>query len=1408
MIQNLPQLETAKSMQRLVPQSTTPNRIVELDFGILNQNEIKQLSTVFAYDYELYEPRDLKPKAGGVLDLRLGAASKGQVCQTCGKPQEECPGHFGSFDLILPVYNIGFYTAIHHTLKCICKTCSNILLTNDEINSKLRSLFTKPPQTVSAKLDRVQAMMKECEKVTICPHCGAINGPVKKTKRSTLILQHCIGQKNDKLRDPFIAKFSKLDIKGEEVEKYYDYIVDDITPLRALELFRAIPTRQIPLLLSGLSVASPADMIITTVVVPPSCIRPAVISAGEGTNQDDLTARLVDTMRINDELKKAIEVGRQTSSTIEVWNSLQQNINCFINSEVADIPKTKISTKKGKPSIGVIQRLKGKQGRFRTNLSGKRVNFSGRTVISPDPNVNIDQVVIPKEMAMILTFPTRVTKFNIKLLKELIKNGPHKYPGANFVIKADTGFKSSLSFADRDLVVRNLRYGDIVERHLLNNDTVLFNRQPSLHRISIMGFRAKIMEWRTMRFNESCCAPFNADFDGDEMNVHLPQTLEAAADARVLMNVLNNLFSPRAGEMIVAPTQDFLSGAFIITRRNVFFDYAHFMNLISQIFDNEEEIELPPPAIIMPTKGIQLWTGKQAVSLMIAPNKHTGLHFTHRVGNKEYSGNNEMCKRDGYVSFLDNTMISGVLDKSLIGGGPKSLWAIMARDHTPKFAAVCMQRIAKLSCRYLMNRGFSIGIMDVKPDDLLTKNKNAQIAKTYADCYAKIEEYDSGKLEPQPGMTALATLETYLNGQLSELRNKIGKMCMGELSPINTPVVMAKSGAKGSDINICQMMACLGQQSVSGKRIIDDFIDRSIPHFKHGSKDPVAKGFISNSFYTGLTPSDFFFHTMGGREGLVDSAVKTAQTGYMQRRLMKSLEDLVIAYDQTVRMSDGTIVQFVYGDDGLDPIVLETKAFPVDLNRVSQEYLFKDSTQPLLDPEDALSLIENKFAEIRKEQKKRGLVQVPPFLIDRLEEYIKGLLNDYTQLKSNESTEAYIRSKVPMTEGFINEFVEFCMYRCQKSMAEPGSTVGAVAGQSIGEPATQMTLRSFHFAGVASMNVTLGVPRIEEVMNAVGTIKTPIITARLLNEKEEIAARVVKGLIDRVTLGQVTKHIEYHQNEKSCFIDIELDSEIIREAKLKITSDSVRESIVKSKIGVKIENTTNNGDYGIRIFYNDCNPKAFSFIMQQLMLRLPDVVVSGVPGVNHVYVGKDKGAYSLFIEGNPFLKVLSMPGIDPKRTISNHVLDVEKVLGVEAARSTIISEINTVMQNYSLNIDRRHLMLLSDLMTIRGKVLGVTRHGLSKTSTSSLKLASFETTQEHLFNAAFHNIKEGTNGVSSSVILGSFAQIGSGMIDVLVSNELIKRPVLTPGEFLTPQPHSHLREAISSGKFGGGHQKK
>lgn len=250
------------------------------------------------------------------------------------------------------------------------------------------------------------------------------------------------------------------------------------------------------------------------------------------------------------------------------------------------------------------------------NLSGKRVNFSARTVISPDPNANIDQVIVPLEMAMKLTFPVRVTSYNIDMLKELVRVGPKQYPGANALLKSDTKMKLNLNFGDREKEARYLKYGDIVERHLLNDDTVLFNRQPSLHRVSIMAFRSKIMPYRTLRFNECICSPFNADFDGDEMNLHVPQTLEAASDARYLMNVLCNLFSPRAGELVVSPTQDFLSGTYLLTRKNVFFDYNHLTFLLAQLFDEKDQIEIVTPAIVYP---VQLWTGKQILSMMLRP---------------------------------------------------------------------------------------------------------------------------------------------------------------------------------------------------------------------------------------------------------------------------------------------------------------------------------------------------------------------------------------------------------------------------------------------------------------------------------------------------------------------------------------------------------------------------------------------------------------------------------------------------------------------------------------------------------------------------------------------------------------------------------------------------------------------
>lgn len=258
-----------------------------------------------------------------------------------------------------------------------------------------------------------------------------------------------------------------------------------------------------------------------------------------------------------------------------------------------------------------MQRLKGKQGRFRGNLSGKRVDFSSRTVISPDPNLMIHQVGVPDRVAKILTYPEKVNPANLQKMKQLVRNGIDKHPGANYVQQKGSAFKKYLAYGNRDKVAQDLKCGDIVERHMIDGDIVLFNRQPSLHKMSIMCHQAKVQPQRTFRFNECACTPYNADFDGDEMNLHLPQTEEARAEALVLMGNQSNLVTPKNGELLIAATQDFITGGYLMTQKDEFLNREQAMQLAACLLagpDSSIDIDMPRPAILKPRK---LWTGKQ-----------------------------------------------------------------------------------------------------------------------------------------------------------------------------------------------------------------------------------------------------------------------------------------------------------------------------------------------------------------------------------------------------------------------------------------------------------------------------------------------------------------------------------------------------------------------------------------------------------------------------------------------------------------------------------------------------------------------------------------------------------------------------------------------------------------------------
>ena len=673
---------------------------------------------------------------------------------------------------------------------------------------------------------------------------------------------------------------------------------EDLTAQVVLDLFKLIPSEDLPLLWINELSGRPENLLLTDIIVPPVTIRPSVVmESTSGSNEDDITMILQDITRTNSQLQQSINNGASMRIIMDNWDHLQILCAELIN---GDLPGISTLVKSAVPKRSLVQRLKGKQGRFRGNLSGKRVEFSGRTVISPDPNLSIEEVGVPIFVAMKLTYPERVTAFNIERLRGMVRNGAHRYPGAN-MIRPGNSRAISLMYGDRERAAQNLQIGDIVERHLIDGDVSLFNRQPSLHRMSIMSHRVRVLPWKTFRFNECDCSPYNADFDGDEMNIHIPQTEEARIEARELMGIKHNIVNPRSGEPLITATQDFITGAFVLTQRDVFLSRLDFCRLVAFLSDAQETVEIPTPAVLKPAV---LWTGKQVFSMLLKPNPQEGVVLSLEMKAKNFQmskvdSNLWMCPQDGYVVIQNSELLCGNIDKNCVGGNKKGLVCVLIRDFTPEDTVKALGRLTKLTSRFLMDYGFTIGLDDVSPDEHLLQQMHEIVAKNYAKVDETIHQYNSGKLALRPGCNAEQTLESICSGLLSDIRDTIGKMCMTNLPKTNYPLIMATCGSKGSAINICQMIYCVGQQVVSGNRIPDGFIQRSLPHFLPNAKEPNAKGFVANSFYSGLTPMEFFFHTMGGREGLVDSAVKTADTGYMQRRLMKALEDLCISYDNT-----------------------------------------------------------------------------------------------------------------------------------------------------------------------------------------------------------------------------------------------------------------------------------------------------------------------------------------------------------------------------------------------------------------------------------------------------------------------------------------------------------------------------
>ena len=1369
--------------------SCIPLEIEQVGFSVLGSNDYHQLAIVQCQD-------PLSRSQGiTVMHPALGPLNKSDSCYTCDNALVDCFGHYGVIRLQMPVFNVGFLTYIIRLLHVLCKSCGRLLLIQERIRHFAHRFSNSRGLEFSQRKGLLLQVLSEARKTQLCPHCKAWNGRVFKAKGMAFKLVHEPFVKPGRrvrveLRHDFELNFAQAAKMNPRIGPHLKNAQQDLTPDVVLELFQKTSMEDC----IALDMAGPhilRNLILQDVHVPPSCVRPAPPPNNAGIiRQDDLTTALNDIIGWSDEMKKHLLAGGTSQRFLELWDNLQVNVARYIDDSLPHFPKN-LRDKGPGPLLSLVSRIKGKAGRFRRTLSGKRVNFSGRSVISPDPNLDIAELAVPLQVAKILTYPQRVYSQNIEILRKLVRRGPDMYPGANFVYFKSRGEKRDLRSirTDKTFVAQCLQEGDIVERHLLDGDAVIFNRQPSLHRLSMLAHRARVLPQRTLRFNECVCLPYNADFDGDEMNIHLPQTEEARVESLELMISNKNLINARNGSPVIAAMQDFLTGSYLLTRKNVFMDRVTFAQNQTHMLESNAQY-LRHPVICKP---MELWTGKQLFESLICPDPSAqALSLSFRSTTRFFSNiEREMCLKEGFVSFLGNEMISGSMDKSILGSGDRSkdsLFFALQQICGSEYASKCMGRLCRLTSRWLTNIGFSIGIEDVCPAPELLRTASLIIKGGYQRADGLINTFQSGILLSDPGCTVEDTVESRLTRVWSDVRESCGKLCKDSLLSTNPALVMAECGSKGSILNISQMVVCVGQQIVQEKRIQNFFQDRSTPHFPKYTRSAEARGFVQNSFCTGLTPTEFVFHTMAGREGLVQSAVKTAQTGYLGRRIMKVLEDLVVEYDGSVRNAAGMIIQFQYGEDGQDPMDMETGIFSVNFRALwiqlqAQAPSNISSHSSCLTPGEMKKFFDSTLQDdINKRCGAHFRNALFEFFNTKVDELVRfrtsiglpGEVRGHT--KQDMEKELLIPSDLFVTDDIVQHFFATCVQRYFRKVCQPGTPCGVIAAQSLSEPTTQMTLRTFHFAGVAGMSVTQGVPRIEEIMDARKKISTPIVTVHLENSSSEIAARILKGRIERTTLRDILLRVQTVITPHDVFLSLTLCLDTISKLQLGINATDVARSLVQSSKTLRLQLSTSH----IRVMSRDTlHVKPVNLDREQLLYnldhirhKLGDVIVAGLSTCSRAVISNvsktvDKPCYTLMVETSDLLHLMGISGVCFERTTSNHITNVESVLGIEAARRKIIEEIAAVMNVYGLTIDPRHTMLLADAMTARGRVLGTTNVGMTKDRDSVLKLASFERTQEHLFQAALHDRVDKYMGVSESIILGRPPRVGTNMCSIL-----------------------------------------
>lgn len=1442
--------------------SMNVSKVVGIQFSILSPDEIRKGSVAEITSRDTYINN--KPVIGGLFDPRMGVLEPGLICPTDGLDYMQTPGYSGHIELARPVFYIQYLNTIQKIMRCVCFKCSKLLVSKEKYKQALKVHGDARWKYVFSLASKIKRCGEDTE-----DGCGCLQPNKIRKEGLATIYAEWKGEGNDS--EPMIVR---------------------ITPEMVLKIFKRISDEDVTFMGFSPVYSRPDWMICQVMSVPPPAVRPSVKHDSQQRSEDDLSHILVNIIKTNKTLQEKIQ-NNAPASVIDDWSMvLQYYIATQVDNKIPGAAP--VAQRSGRPLKSIKDRLNGKGGRMRGNLMAKRVDFSARSVITADPNISIRELGIPMKVAKNITKPVYVNKINKNYLTKLVRNGPDVWPGAKMLEKRNGESITLKYYLDRNSIV--LEEGDIVHRHMMDGDAILFNRQPTLHRMSMMCHIARIMKrGDTFRMNVADTKPYNADFDGDEMNLHMPQDPESEAELKNLAAVPYQIISPANNASIIGIYQDSMLGSYLFSKEGIKFTPRQAMNLL-MMFNGINEDELLKD--ISKDGGI---TNYDILSQIMPP-----------------------LSMKGKIEIKNGKYIKGQMDKGVLGGRSRGLLQRVCNDFGNMASAKFIDDLQNIVTEYMKNAGFSVGISDL----ISNQETNDKIIKVITDKKTEvknlIDQVQLGIFENNTGKTNEEEFETQVNSILNQATSEAGKIGLKNLSEGNRFVEMVKAGSKGSDLNISFMISCLGQQNVDGKRIPYGFEHRTLPHFTKYDDSPGARGFVESSYINGLTPQELFMHAMGGRVGLIDTAVKTSTTGYIQRRLIKALEDLMVNYDMTIRTNKNKIVQFQYGDDGIDTTKVEDQDMPIvemSSQDVYNHYLIPEESGKIKTLSNVF--LKNTMTRLKKQQiefankmsqlvdemlsvrelivknvfKNKGdKVVYCPVAFNYIINTIQGQcgitsssLVDITPLEAYEIIVSYFNKLKtnyysPPTELFktlyfyylspkellvVKRFnqkallllLDTIVLNYKKAIVTPGEMVGMIAGQSIGEVSTQMTLNTFHFAGVASKsNVTRGVPRIEEILSLSSEIKNPSLSVYLKpeDERQKDKARTIMYMLEHTKLEEIVKSTEICfdpddlntliSEDKDCIEQYKAFENLVDECnEISLESGETEKSkwivrmIMDPEIMLEKNITMDDVNFTLKSCYEDQISCVYSdFNSDKLVFRirmndilksgggrsgqkktkvnpldqsdqiyilknfqdqlLQKVVLRGIQGINKVIlrkvldnvveingVYKKQDIWVLDTIGTNLLDVLGLDYIDNTRTLSNDIVEVYNVLGIEAARQAIYNELVEVVEFDGTYINYHNYSVLVDRMTFTHKLISIFRHGINNDNIGPIAKASFEETPEMFLKAARHAELDTLRGVSANVMCGQEGHFGTAAFQVVLDiDEMQKLEASSEYKYVDP----------------------